>query len=144
MTRTDESLGGAVSFARMSSADARFSRAKTAFMISRSRRVRRSVGGFGICDSCRILDATHVACQVRRRHLGLEGRVGLDGRSCALSFLQIPLLLERSAPPRSWRHLTLFQTTEEHLRFVPEEAGLRWTCALCSKTSPRHIEGFGA
>src|SRR6185295_6121392 len=63
MTRTDESLGGAVNFARTSSADARFSRAKTAFMISRSRRVRRSVAGFGICDSCRILDATHVACQ---------------------------------------------------------------------------------
>src|SRR5688572_45407 len=65
MTRTDESLGGAVNFARMSSAEARFSRAKTAFMISRSRRVRRSVAGFGIRDMCRILDATHVACQLR-------------------------------------------------------------------------------
>src|SRR5687768_15363023 len=66
MTRTEESLGGAVNFARISSADARFPRAKTAFMISRSRRVRRSVGGFGICDSCRILDATDVACQPGR------------------------------------------------------------------------------
>src|SRR5262245_64950062 len=66
MTRTDESLGGAVNFARTSSADARLSRAKTAFMISRSRRVRRSVAGFGICDRCRILGATPVACQVWR------------------------------------------------------------------------------
>jgi hypothetical protein len=48
MTRTDESLGGAVNLARTSSADARFSRAKTAFMISRSRRVRCGVVGFGM------------------------------------------------------------------------------------------------
>src|SRR5262245_56012715 len=58
MTRTDESLGGSVRRARIASAEARLPSAKSAFMISRSRRVRAVR-----CDMCRILDATIVACQ---------------------------------------------------------------------------------
>src|SRR5687767_286691 len=64
ITRTDESLGGDVSLERISSAEARLPRAKSAFMISRSRRVRRSPSLFAICDRCRILPATFVASQV--------------------------------------------------------------------------------
>src|SRR5580692_4845211 len=48
MTRTEESLGGLVRRARISSADARLPSAKTAFMISRSRRVSRSKVVWGI------------------------------------------------------------------------------------------------
>src|SRR5260221_6758251 len=62
MTRTEESLGGLVNRARISSAEARFPSAKTAFMISRSRRVRAAR-----CDMCRILDATVVACHAAPR-----------------------------------------------------------------------------
>src|SRR5262245_51174807 len=59
MTRTEESPGEFVSRARMSSADARLPSAKTAFMISRSRRVSPPRSR----DMCRILYATIVACQ---------------------------------------------------------------------------------
>src|SRR5438552_13288049 len=57
MTRTAESPGGLVRRARISSAGARFPSAKTAFMISRSRRVSdvESALGIGIlCDRCSI------------------------------------------------------------------------------------------
>src|SRR6186713_2542067 len=64
MTRTDESLGGLCRRARMSSADALLPSAKTAFMISRSRRVRCSALRER-CDMCRILPATFVACQAK-------------------------------------------------------------------------------
>src|SRR5690349_16707513 len=68
MTRTDESLGGFAKRARISSADARLSSVNKAFTISRSRRVRRAIISLGIaalpvCDICRILSATNVACQ---------------------------------------------------------------------------------
>ena len=87
MTRTDESPGGLVRRERMSSADARFPSAKTAFMISRSRRVSRSwivldlaiVSYRSICDACRILHATGVACQVPANWQCLHHGVSANG-----------------------------------------------------------------
>src|SRR5215510_6946707 len=58
MTRTDESPGGSVSRARISSGGARLPSEKTAFIISRSRRVSLSVLDFGIFQSRRI-DPSH-------------------------------------------------------------------------------------
>src|SRR5215475_9741904 len=58
MTRTDESPGGSVSRARISSADARLPSEKTAFIISRSRRVSLSVLDFRIFQSRRV-DPSH-------------------------------------------------------------------------------------
>src|SRR5580658_3932700 len=74
MTRTAESPGGFVRRARISSADARLANAKTAFMISRSRRVSEVelLLGIGImCDICSI--PRHMS-HVKSFDRGLGGR----------------------------------------------------------------------
>jgi hypothetical protein len=52
--------------------------AKTAFMISRSRRESRSADFPLRCDMCRILDATIVACQALFSAAGVFGISGLS------------------------------------------------------------------
>ncbi|SPF55489.1 hypothetical protein SBA4_7120014 [Candidatus Sulfopaludibacter sp. SbA4] len=82
MTRTDESLGGLVRRARISSAEARLPSAKRAFMISRSRRVRRSA----MCDICHRIHATGVACQAPKQGWGRGSRERGESRCARRSF----------------------------------------------------------
>src|SRR5215831_43961 len=80
MTRTDESLGGSLKRARISSAEAQLFSAKIAWMISRSRRVRCCGFRFAIGPRG---NATDVAsyCDICRMSTRRAARHGYEARS---------------------------------------------------------------
>src|ERR1039457_3648017 len=90
MTRTDESPGGSERRVRISSAEARLPSEKTAFMISRSRRVSGGGVVLGIvkCDTCLIIGATGVACQDLNFGLGSVAATKNTGRDAGIAGLE--------------------------------------------------------